>query len=130
MSKSIVYASNSSAQTVVAGGTVNFGTADRRYGCNCYMSGGNAITRGCGYYAIDANITFLAGAAGTATLTLYKDGVAIPGATQSLTVAADTTYAFAVPAVVRNLCDCENVITAIITGVATTVNNAAIRIVK
>lgn len=128
--KSALYAANTSAQSLTAGNTINFGNAVRRFGCNCNVAGGNATITGSGYYDIDADITFTAGGVGTAVITLYKDGAAISGATASVTTAADTTYAVSVPAIVRQICCCESTITAVITGVAATVLNAAIAVEK
>lgn len=128
--KSALYAANTNAQAVAIGGLVNFGTIVRRYGCNCRLEGGNAVVVGSGYYDLDVDLTITAGAAGTAVITLYKDGTPISGATASVTVAANSLYQVSIPAIVRQVCDCEGVITAVITGVATTVNNAAIAVEK
>lgn len=128
--KSAVYAANTSAQSLAAGDTINFGNVVRRFGCNCNVSGGNAIVNGSGYYDLDADVTFTAGGAGTAVITLYKDGAAISGATASVTTVAETTYAVSIPAIIRQVCCCESTITAVITGVAATVLNAAISVEK
>lgn len=128
--KSALYAANTLPQALIIGGTVNFGAPVRRFGCNINLSGGNAVLNGAGYYDIDADLTFTAGAAGIVTVTLYKDGAPISGATASVTVAADSTYQVSVPAIVRLTCCCESTITAEITGVATTVTNAAIAVEK
>lgn len=130
MCKAAVYAANSTAQTLASGSVISFGTIVRKFGCNCSVSGGNAIIQGAGYYDIDANVTFTAGAAGTAVITLYKDGTAIPGANASQTVAADSVYSISLPALVKEVCCQESTITAIISGVAATVNNAAIEVKK
>lgn len=124
--KSALYASNTSNQTLAVGDTINFGSAVRRFGCNCNISGGNVTLDGSGYYSVNTNITFTATAAGTAIITLYKDGAVIPGATSSLTVTADGIFAVNIPAIVRQMCACDSTITAIVTGVAVTVNNAAV----
>lgn len=131
MSKALLYATNQTTQAAAAEGTTaNFGSTVRKYGCNAYLAGGNATTRGCGYYAIDASVTFEATGAGTEVLQLYKDGVAIPGASASVTVAAADTVTLEVPTVTRSLCDCESTITAILSGAAGTITNAAVRVAK
>lgn len=129
MSKSAIYMANTNSQTVSAGGTVNFGNIIRRFGCNCQSNGSTPTVNGTGYYDIDTNIT-LTGTAGTVTLTLYQDGTPITGATQSATIVADTTYAFSLPAIVRQKCCCDSIITLVISGVATTVTNAAVEVEK
>lgn len=57
MSKSVIYANNSSTQTTVATGSIiNFGSIVRRYGCNLNLSGGNVVIDGSGYYDVDVNV--------------------------------------------------------------------------
>lgn len=128
--KSLIYSNNASSQTVATGGIVNFGSAVRKYGCNCYMSGGNVNVRGSGYYETNVGVTFTAGGNGTATIALYKNGIAIQGATASLTVTADSVYSLNATAIIRELCCNESTITAVITGVTTTITNATIEVKK
>lgn len=125
--KAALYAANANTQTVTAAETtINFGSIVRRYGRCVNLSGGNAVIEEAGYYDVDTNITFTATAAGTVVVYLYKDGVRIPGANASATVAAGSVYTLGIPAIVRNTCNCESTITARIVGVAGAVNNAAI----
>lgn len=128
MSKSILYAANTTAQSIAAAGSiVNFGSAVRRYGCNLDISGGNVETKGCGYYDIDASVTFSAAAAGAATMQLYVDGVAITGAKAIITIsAANASETVNIPVITRATCDCTSTVTVIISGLAGTVTNAAI----
>lgn len=130
MSNSVLYAVNSNTQTLPIGSTINFGNIVRRYGCNCNLSGGNVVLKGTGYYNINTNFSFVAGGAGTATIALYKDGVAIPGAFASRATAEAGAYVMSIPAIVRQTCCCDSQITAVVTGVATTLNNATITVVK
>lgn len=127
MGKSLLYASNTTSQSIVASGsTLNFGTAVRRRGCNVGLSGGNVITKGADYYEISVNAVFTATAAGIEMIKVLKDGVEIPGATASFTTAESTTYAISIPCVVRNTCCCESSITVVASGVAGAVTNASI----
>lgn len=132
MAKSLIYMANTNSQSITAGGTVNFGSIVRRYGCQCQSTGTTPQVNGTGYYNVNSNISFTASAAGTAVITLLSNGVAIPGATASLTVAADTEYACSIPAVIKEVCACESVssITMTISGVDTTVTNASIEVSK
>lgn len=127
--KSAIYAVNTAAQTVAVGEVINFGTISRRFGSNLSISGGNVTLSGQGYYNIDVNVGFT-GVAGDTTITLYKDGVAIPGAEVTITTEAAGEYAVTIPAIVRQFCCVESVITAVVTGAAAAVNNAAIRVEK
>ena len=130
MGKSLVYAVNTATQAVPVNGTISFGNVVRRYGCDTNVSGGILNVSGIGYYSIDANFEFEGTAAGTATITLYKDGVAIPGATAIRSTADATTYAVTIPTVVRQKCCCESAITVVVTGSAIDVTNATIRAIK
>lgn len=123
--KSALFANNSTDQTVNAGGTISFGNALRRYGQDIFAIGG-AVEVHPGYYDIDTNFTVTAGGAGTLVVSLLKDGVVIPGANASITTVNDTIYTIAIPAIVRNMCPAGGVITANVTGVNATVNNASI----
>jgi hypothetical protein len=128
MSKSVLYAVNTAAQTIPAtGAIINFGSAVRRYGCNLNASGGNVEISGCGYYDIDANVTFTAAAAGAAVIQLFMDGVAVTGAKATITIgAANEAQTVNIPALARMTCDCTSTLTAVISGLAGTVTNAAI----
>ena len=128
--KSCLYAVNGTTQSVSDGGLINFGAVARRYGQNAYMSGGNIEILGSGYYDINTNFTLVASGAGTATITLMKDGTAISGASASLTVESGSTYALAIPAVLRQMCCCESSITAMLSGVTGTVANATMIVEK
>lgn len=132
MLKSLLYAVNTLSQAVIATGSpINFGAAIHDCGNNVAVIGGDVIVRGAGYYSIDTNITLVATGAGTAVVTLYKDGMSIPGATQSITIgtAADNV-SLTVPAIIRQSCCRESVITAEITGIVGNITNAAILVEK
>lgn len=134
MSRSLAYAANTQEQVIGAGGVINFGNAIRRYGCNCNISGGNATVKGNGYYTLSAAVTLLATAAGTTVITLYKNGVAIPGATASATLVAGNVYQLNIPAAVTREtgCGCADAatITAVVSGTGFTATNVAMTVVK
>src|SRR5699024_8132404 len=103
----LIYTANSTAQTVPVGGTANLGSIKRRTGCALSMSGDTITMHKSGYYDVYAGITTTPNAAGTVTATLYQDGVPVPGATASATVAAtDTAVSLAFTAVVRLCGEC------------------------
>lgn len=129
--KSLIYATNSVPQEVAVGESINFGQVVRRFGRNLNLSGGNISVMGEGYYDIDGLFNIVAGGAGLLSVELYKDGSLIPGAVASRTVAADAAYSLSIPPVViREMCCCESTITAVITGVAATVNSTSIKVEK
>ena len=130
MSKSVLYAANSNAQTTSETcSIINFGSIVRRYGCGLKLSGGNVIIEDSGYYDIDTNFTVTPSSAGTLIIQLFQDGNAIPGAKVTLSATVNTV-AVSIPAIVREKCCCESTITAMIIGVPTTVNNASILVEK
>lgn len=99
---SILFTAMTSPTTVAAGGDIPLGNVVRRYGCGATLSGNAISLNGDGYYDADVSVTVIPAAAGTITATLLQDGVAIPGATASATVAAtDTAVTLSFPAAVR-----------------------------
>jgi len=131
MSKSVMYAANTNTQTVAAGGVINFGSIIRKYGCNCNLVSGNAIASGNGYYRVDASITVEGTAAGTGTIALYKNGVAIPGAVAQYETTATSISTVSIPCVIRDNCCCESeTITAVVSGTTIDIPVASILIQK
>lgn len=132
MSRSAIYTTNTSAPTVAVGEIIPVGNTARRYGCSIKQDG-NAITLcGNGYYLVNVSATVTPAAAGTVSVTAQKDGVAIIGATGSETVAAAATAVnIGLTAIVRNACGCESsILSFVIDGVASVVNNLAVTVVK
>ena len=104
MCKSALYAANTGTQAVAAGMPISFGTVVRRFGQYLNLSGGTVVAEGAGYYDVIANLTFVADTAGEVNVSLYKDGMAIPGATISVPGTAGIEYAVTIPAIIRNKC--------------------------
>ena len=78
---------------------------------------------------MDASITATLTAAGAVTVTLYKDGVAVPGATATATGAASGTVNLDLTALVRQPCCAAGAaLTLVLTGVEATVDNVALRV--
>jgi len=123
--KAILYAANTASQDVALNGIINFGNVVRRCGNNLNISNGALVTGGCGYTNISTNFTITAGA-GTTTIALYKDGIPITGATASMTTVADSVYNVEIPVVIKDTRCCGSTITAVLSGAAGTITNAAI----
>lgn len=125
--KSAIYTANTATQAVAIGGTLALGSIIRRFGCSVNLNG-NGITLGeAGYYEVDASITAIPTAAGTVTVTLFQDGVAVPGAVASATTtAAADAVTLNIPAIVRVLCNSNSILTLVLTGAASSVTNVAI----
>ena len=130
--KSLIYVAMQTPTAVAVNGIIPLGTIVRRYGCNCNLNGNGIAINGQGYYDVDVSVEAVPDAAGTVTVQLLKDGVAVPGATASATVAAvANTVTLAFPATVRlGCCSTGSVLTLLLTGAASTVNNVAARVEK
>nr|DAE35170.1 MAG TPA: hypothetical protein [Caudoviricetes sp.] len=127
--KSALYAAMQTPTAVAVDGVIPLGSLIRRYGCDLSLNGNAVNITGAGYYDVDASVTVTPTAAGTVTITLYKDGVAVPGATASETAAANGTVDLNIPALVRQVCCAAgSALTLVLTGVAATVNNVALRV--
>lgn len=128
--KSLIYTAMQTPTAVAVGGIIPLGTIVRRYGCNCNLNGNGIAINGQGYYDVDVSVEAVPDAAGTVTVQLLKDGVAVPGATAAATVAAvANTVTLAFPATVRlGCCSTGSVLTLLLTGAASTVNNVALRV--
>ena len=127
--KSALYAAMQTPTAVAVDGVIPLGSLIRRYGCNVALNGNAVNITGAGYYDVDASVTVTPAAAGTVTITLYKDGVAVPGATASETAAANGTVNLSIPPLVRQVCwAAGSALTLVLTGVAATVNNVALRV--
>lgn len=127
--KSALYAAMQTPSAVAVGGVIPLGSLIRRYGCDVSLNGNAVNITGAGYYDVDASVTVTPAAAGTVTITLYKDGVAVPGATASETAAANGTVNLCIPPLVRQACCAAgSALTLVLTGVAATVDNVALRV--
>lgn len=133
-----LYAVNTAAQTLAVGATINMGSAVRRFGCvkgtstpSATVNGTTTTLSGCGrcpaYFDVAANFVVTPTAAGTVTITAFQDGVAIPGATATATVAASaTTVTLPIIFGVRlNTGVASSSITYVMTGAASTIASTA-----
>ena len=82
-----------------------------------------------GYYAVDGSITYTPTDAGLLTVQLMADGVAVPGASASVTAVAATTYNLSFVGMVRRCCSTPGTLTMMV-NMAGTVSNVGLIIVK
>lgn len=143
MSAGFMYSANTTAQTLAVGGTINMGAPVRREGCvkgtstpYANVVGSNTILSSSGrcpsYFSVNASFVVVPTAAGTVTISAFQDGVAIPGATASATVAAAAT-SVTVPVtfgVRLNSGVSSSSITYVLTGAAGSITNAAQTVTK
>lgn len=130
MAKSAIFTANTTAQTAAVGGTLSLGSIIRRYGCDLNLNGNSIAINGCndaGYYDVKASVTAAPTAAGTVTVSLFRNGVAVPGATASAAGTAGSPVALPIAALVREFCCGEDsALTLVLSGAAATVSNVAL----
>lgn len=125
-----IYVVTTNQETLSANSVIPLNAIVRRYG-----NAVNAINSGvqihrAGYYKVDANVTFSPTNAGNVTLTLYKDGVAVPGAVNTALAAANSPVPLNITAMVREgCCDNSSVLSLVVSG-AGVLNNAGMVVVK
>ena len=107
MSKSLIQLANTSTQAIEENGIISLGNIIRRYGCDCQLVGNTVSLNSEGYYEVDAAVTVVPTEAGVVTVTLYEDGVAVPGAVSSM-YATTAAQPVTIPIVttIRRFCNC------------------------
>lgn len=139
--KSAIYTANTSPVTLnltaqQPSAALPLGTVIRRFGRNIQLSGTGILIEGEGYYDVDASVTATPAAAGNYTVSLFRDGVAVPGGTQTVTAVAGATITFNIPALVRlQCCDSSSTLSLVLTTTATppasiVINNVGIVVEK
>lgn len=123
--RSALYVNNPNDQVIAVDGQIGLGNIVRRFGNNITLDNNAVRIAGSGYYDVDAMFTVEGTAAGTAIITLYKDGVAVPGATASASLAVGDVVTIGIDALVREMCyDSMSSLTFVLTGIGATVTNA------
>ena len=133
MSKSLIQVANQSTQAVALNSIISLGSTQRRFGCNCRLSGNGIEVDGAGYYTVDANITVAPTALGTVTVALYNNGAQVPGAISSAsTGTAGNPVNVSINATVRQGCCCDSAdnLTLVLLAGPGNVTNVSMRVVK
>lgn len=133
MSRSLIQVANQSSVAVEANGIIPLGSVQRRYGCNCRLSGNAIELIGEGYYTVDAAVSVAPTAAGPVTVALFSNGVQIPGAIAYGTVAtAGNLITLPLVTTLRQGCCCNSAdnLTCVLLEGAGTVSNISLRVVK
>lgn len=131
MSSSSIYMANTASQNVAANSAINLGSIIRRFGC-ALNGGGTSVNVGkCGYYLVEAVVTFTAPTTGVVAVSLQDNGAQVPGATAADTVATATTEqnSVSLSAIVRSTSG-NDVLTLVNTGIAFTPSNVSFTVVK
>lgn len=133
MSRSLIQVANQSNQTVAANSIIGLGSVQRRFGCNCRLSGNGIELDGQGYYTVDANVSVAPTAAGPVTIALFNNGVQVPGAiAYGNATAADELVNLTLVATLRQGCCCDSAdnLTLVLVEGEGTVQNVSMRVEK
>ena len=133
MSRSLIQVANPSTQAVAVNSIIPLGSVQRRFGCNLRMSGNAIECSGEGYYTIDGNVTVEPTVAGTVTVGVFVNGVQLPGAIASGSVAtAGNPITLPVESTIRQACCCDSAdnITLVLIEGAGNVENVSLRVEK
>ena len=132
MARSLIQTANQSVQTVADNSIVSLGSVQRRYGCNCRLSGNAIEIIGEGYFMVDVTISVTPTTAGQVVVALYDNGVQVQGAIAYGTTGAVGEYVtLPISTTVRKMC-CDNAdtLTVVLIDGAGEVNNISVRVEK
>lgn len=133
MSRSLIQTANQSTQAVAANSIIDLGSVQRRFGCNCRLSGNGIELVGEGYYVVSAIVSVSPTTAGNVTVGLFDNGVQVAGAIAYGTTAATGNFVtLPVEATIRQGCCCANAdnLTLVLIEGAGTISNVSLRVEK
>lgn len=130
--KSAIYTVNTSVGTIPINGVIPVGGVIRRFGRNLDVSGNGITACGEGYYNVGVNVSLAPSVVGGVSVTLYKDGVPVPGATAIATnTAVGNTVNLNIRALIRNkCCDSNSEVTVVLGGAASAITNIGVVVEK
>lgn len=131
MSNSAIYMANTASQNVAVNSAVNLGSTIRRFGCALNGGGTGVSINKCGYYLVEAVVTFTAPAAGVVAISLQDNGQQVPGATvaDTVTTAVTEQNTVSISAIVRSTSG-NDTLSLVNTGIAFTPSNVSLTVVK
>ena len=133
MSRSLIQVANPSTQTVAVNSIISPGSVQRRFGCNCRLSGNAVEVAGEGYYMVDGTVTVAPTAAGNVTVGLSVNGSILPGAVgYGNAAAAGDPVTVPIVATIRQGCNCDSAdnLTLVLLAGAGSVQNVSLRVEK
>ena len=133
MSRSLIQVANPSTQDVTVNSIISLGSVQRRFGCNCRLSGNAVEVAGEGYYMIDGNVSVAPTAAGPVTVGLFVNGALLPGAiAYGSTTTAGNPVTLPIEATIRQGCNCDSAdnVTLVLLAGPGTVQNVSLRVEK
>ena len=133
MSRSLIQVANPSTQAIAVNSIIPLGSVQRRFGCNCRLSGNAVEVAGEGYYTVDVNVTVAPTAAGAVTVGLAVNGTILPGAVgYGTAAAANDPVTLPIDATIRQGCTCDSAdnLTLVLLAGAGNVQNVSMRVEK
>ena len=132
MAKSLIQVANQSTQTVAVNSIIALGSTQRRFGCNCRLSGNSIEVDGTGYYVVDANVSVAPTSIGNVTVALYNNGVQVPGAVAygSVSTAGNPTTLSINTTIRQTCCSSADNLTIVLLDGAGSVQNVSLRVIK
>ena len=133
MSRSLIQVANQSPQTVALNGIISLGSVQRRFGCNCRLSGNAIELSEAGYFIVDGTVVATPEAIGNVTIALYENGTPVQGTvnTGSVAVIGDSTTIPIVATIRKGCCDTSvSNLTVVLTEGEGVVNNISLRVQK
>ena len=132
MSRSLIQVANQSTQAVDVNSIISLGSVQRRFGCNCRLSGNGIELIGEGYFKADVTVTVSPTAAGNVTVALYNNGAQVPGAIAYGTVAGTSDFVtLPITTTIRQMCcDSADNLTLVLIEGAGNVTNVSMRVEK
>lgn len=133
---SLIDVATTTSTSVLANGVIPFDTIVRRRGKEVQQAGNSVIISDCGsnFYLVNVTATFNAPVAGDVTLALQQNGSVVTGGTASTTITTATTEtrSLSFSAIVRtyNSQSIVDVLTLVNSGVAITLSNVAMSVIK
>lgn len=133
---SLIDVATTTSTSVLANGVIPFSTIVRRRGREIGQAGSAVAISDCGsnFYLVNVTATFTAPVAGDVTLALQQNGSAVIGGTASTTITTATTEtrSLSFSAIVRtyNSQSIVDVLTLVNSGVAITLSNVAMSVIK
>lgn len=130
--RSAIYTVNTNAGTIPIDGTIPVGGIIRRFGRDLDISGNGITACSEGYYDVSVNVSLAPSVAGGVSVTLFKDGAPVPGATAIATnTAIGNTVDLNIRALIRNkCCDSNSEITVVLGSASSAITNMGIVVEK
>lgn len=132
MSKSLIYLTNTTSNSVTAGNTIPLGYVTRKMGNGMTTSGNSIYISVPGFYEIDFGATFT-GTAGNVKVNVNQNGSELASATDTIATATTEVHSLSIPTVSRVYCCAGATISVTVDAASTgtpTFSVTGLRVVK